>query len=209
MVYVDDILWTNQGPIDALHYYIDYFGILPSIFSPVEGGMAVWTGNDLKNVKINGMSNIFEKVVLEDINVYNTCPTPHYEYLTTYYNFDIPEKYVVDVLALSNSINYDPVLGAVSLRGNSLDDNIYTLGLATDIVYEVDTVYGIWASGKVSKKGKHNVKEAYKKLLSRKRKSKGQKKLSCGVRGNIKKKVSKKKDLKKKDLKNKKINYIY
>jgi hypothetical protein len=202
MVYVDDILWVNQGPIDALHYYIDYFGVLPSIFSPVKGGMAVWNSNDLKNVKINGMSNIFEKVVLEDVNIYNTCPTPHYEYLTTHYNFDVPENYLVDVLALSNSINYDQVLGSVSLRGNSLDDNIYTLGLATDIVYGIDTVYGLWASGKVNKKGKHNIKESYKKLLSRKRKGKAKKKNSCGVKGNIKK-GSKKKGNKKQGSKKK------
>ena len=204
MVYVDDILWSNQGPIDALHYYIDYFGVLPSIFSPVSGGMAVWTANDLKNVKINDMGNIFDKIVIEDVNIYNTCPVPHYEYLTTYYPFDIPENYLMDVLALSNSINYDPVLGMVSLRGNSLDDNIYTLGLATDIVYQTDTVYGIWASGKVNKKGKSHIKDSYKKLVNRKRKNKkNNKKKSCGMgkkvmnsgkkKGSTKKKGSKKK----------------
>jgi hypothetical protein len=203
MVYVDDILWTNQGPIDALHYYIDYFGVLPSIFSPVSGGMAVWTGNDLKNVKINDMPNIFEKIVIEDTNIFNSCPAPHYEYLTTYYPFDVPENYLMDVLALSNSINYDPVLDLVSLRGNSLDDNIYTLGLATDIVYGVDTVYGLWASGKVNKKGKSHIKESYKKLVNRKKKKNNKKKkASCGmgkkVKNSGKKKSSKKKGSKKK-----------
>ena len=69
MVLLDDILWVNEGPIDALHYYTDYFGVMPSIFSPVSGGMAVWTNDDLKNVKINGMSNVFEKIVLEDVNI--------------------------------------------------------------------------------------------------------------------------------------------
>ena len=89
MVNLDDIYWMNQGPIDALTYYIDYLGVMPSILSPVEGGMAVFTESDLKNVKINGMSNVFSKIVIEDANIYNTCPIPHYEYLTTYYDFDI------------------------------------------------------------------------------------------------------------------------
>ena len=28
MINLDDIYWVNQGPIDALTYYIDYFGVV-------------------------------------------------------------------------------------------------------------------------------------------------------------------------------------
>jgi hypothetical protein len=202
MVLLDDILWVNEGPIDALHYYTDYFGVMPSIFSPVSGGMAVWTKDDLQNVKINGMNNVFDKIVLEDVNIYNSCPVPHYEYLTTYYPFNVPENYMMDVLALSNSISYDPVLELMSLRGSSLDDNIYTLGLATDIVYGMDDVYSMWISGKVKKKNKDNVKKAYKNLIKRKRKGKMKNKMACG--NNPKKKGSKKKGSKKRKASKKK-----
>lgn len=195
MIDLSDIYWVNQGPIDALHYYIDYFGVMPSIISPVEGGMAVFTADDLKGVKINGMSNVFSKIVIEDTNIYNTCPVPHYEYLTSYYDFDVPENYLLDVMALSNSISYDPVVGTVAIRGNNLDDNIYTLGLATDIVMGYDNVYSIVSLGKNINK-KKNIKASYQKLLKRKRKGKKKNKKSCGIgisKGNKKKKSSKKK----------------
>lgn len=194
MLDLGEIYWVNQGPIDALHYYIDYFGVMPSIISPVAGGMAVFTADDLKGVKIEGMNNIFNKIVIEDANIYNSCPVPHYEYLTTYYDFDIPENYLLDVMALSNSISYDPVLGSVALRGNNLDDNIYTLGLVTDVVLGVDNVYSIVSFGKNINKSK-NIKSSYKKLMKRKRKGKKQQKKSCGA--GIKKSSKKKKSVKK------------
>ena len=190
MLDLGEIYWVNQGPIDALHYYIDYFGVMPSVISPVAGGMAVFTADDLKGVKIEGMNNIFSKVVIEDANIYNSCPVPHYEYLTTYYDFDIPEKYLLDVMALSNSISYDPVLGTVSLRGNNLDDNIYTLGLVTDVVLGADTVYSLVSNGKNINKSK-SIKPSYQKLMKRKRKGKKQAKKSCGI--GTKKSITKKK----------------
>jgi hypothetical protein len=204
MADLSEIYWTNQGPIDALHYYIDYFGVMPSVISPVAGGMAVFTADDLKGVKIEGMNNIFNKIVIEDSNIFNSCPVPHYEYLTTYYDFDVPEKYLLDVMALSNSITYDPVLGSVALRGNNLDDNIYTLGLVTDIVSGVDSVYSLVSLGKNINKSK-NIKSSYKKLMKRKRKGKKQGKKSCGM-GIVKsgkKKSGKKKSGKKKSGKKK------
>lgn len=191
---LEDIYWVNQGPIDSLHYYIDYFGVMPSVISPVSGGMAVFTADDLKGVKINGMSNVFNKIVIEDTNIYNTCPVPHYEYLTTYYDFDVPEKYLLDVMALSNSISYDPVVGSVAIRGNNLDDNIYTLGLMTDVVMGYDNVYSIVSLGKIINK-KKNIKASYQKLVKRKRKGKKKSKKSCGMgisKGTKKKKTSKK-----------------
>jgi len=199
MIDLNDIYWENQGPIDALHYYVDYFGVMPSVISPVSGGMAVFTADDLKGVKINGMSNVFNKIVIEDANIYNTCPVPHYEYLTSYYDFDVPENYLLDVMALSNSISYDPVVGSMGIRGNNLDDNIYTLGLATDIVMGFDNVYNIVSKGKNINK-KKNIKVSYQKLVKRKRKGKKKNKKSCGagIGKSTKKKTSKKKSSKKK-----------
>lgn len=206
MIDLGEIYWANQGPIDALHYYVDYFGVMPSIISPVQGGMAVFTSDDLKGVKINGMSNVFNKIVIEDSNIYNSCPVPHYEYLTTYYDFDIPENYLLDVMALSNSISYDPVLGSVALRGNNLDDNIYTLGLVTDVVMGSDNVYSIVSLGKNINKGK-NVKSSYQKLVKRKRKGAKKNKKSCGMgisKGSKKKKKSGKKKTSRKKKKSSK-----
>lgn len=124
--------WSNKYAISLLKNLIPILG-KPTSIAPNKHGLAHWTKDKLK-AKLFGERNVFEEHLLRDENVPHKCPRPHNDYFYSYIKVRIHPKKLEDVLSLSGSVTYDPLKMYLSARCASLEANIATLKLATDIL---------------------------------------------------------------------------
>ena len=82
------------------------------------------------------MKNIFEEHLLRDEAVPHKCPKSHTDFLYSYVKVAIQPHKLTGVLSLSGSVGYDPLKKLLSARCASLEANIATLKVATDIILD-------------------------------------------------------------------------
>lgn len=127
------INWRHQDATNTLYQLIKQFGTA-DVFDMNEGGIAIWLNKSLKHKSCYGAPCCFHEIILRDESIPHKCPKPHNDFLYTSVNIDINPNILMDVLSLSGSVSYDPLKKLLSARCGSLDANIATLKIATDIV---------------------------------------------------------------------------
>lgn len=106
----------------------------PSILSLRKGGLALWLKSDLENVKFYGIPNCFEEIMIRDEGIRHRCPANHTDFLYSYVYVDIGPDILPIIISISGSISYDPLKKLLSARCGSIEANVATLRLCTDIL---------------------------------------------------------------------------
>ena len=123
----------------------------PSILSLKEGGLALWLKTDLDKVNFFGIPNCFEEILLRDEAIQHRCPAKHTDFLYSYVYVDIGPDILPIIHSISGSVSYDPLKKLLSARCGSIEANVATLKLCTDILtdkldtndyYNIAPLYG-------------------------------------------------------------------
>ena len=117
--------WRHKDAKDMLMQLCDQIGD-PDVFDGVQDGIAIWRGDKLDPACAH-------EITLRDESVKHRCPEPHHDFLYTTVKAHVPPDKVHDVLDLSGSVNYDPLKKELTARCGSLEANLATLHLATNI----------------------------------------------------------------------------
>lgn len=115
------------------------------MFDGVQSGIAIWRNNAQTPKTL--MPHCASEITLRDESVPHRCPAQHHDFLVTTVKTKIPPALVNDVLALSGSVNYDGLKQELSARCASLEANVATLHLASQIVSGKKTIAEIHANG--------------------------------------------------------------
>jgi hypothetical protein len=157
------IQWDHENAAKSLDHIITILGT-PSVFSNLKGGIAIWNKDVLNQKKFYGLSNCYHEVILRDENIEHYCPARHYDFLYTYIEVPVDPHQFKMIGSVSGSVAYDPLKNLISARCGSLEANIATLKLITDLLLEnnVDMPnYGI----KYSNLEEARSNNAYKKQI--------------------------------------------
>ena len=87
----------------------------PSAIDTKQGGYAVWNKD-----KLGGKKSIFEKVEIRDQQIPHDKPSPHSDFLYTWYKIDIPQNKLSYLHHISDTIQYDPKQQLLLVRCNDL-----------------------------------------------------------------------------------------
>ena len=125
----NDMNWENDtgqfNPTDAYKRESKAMGP-PDLIDRSPGGLAIWREGTLKSQGIP-----LVEVVLRDESISHMSPAPHRDYLYATYELDVPRDRITDVLALSDSVTYDPLKGEITARCHFMGANYATLYLST------------------------------------------------------------------------------
>jgi len=120
-----DLRWRHKDAKKVYDRLVEKYGY-PKFVDKYKGGMAVWGRNQLKDT-------VFVRHELLDESIVHKFPTRHRDFLYSYINYDVPPEKLLDILSLSGSITYDPLKKWLRARCGSIEANIATLALATQI----------------------------------------------------------------------------
>jgi hypothetical protein len=132
-----DIKWSNKDAYEMLVKLSRKFG-KPYLLDPRKGGVATW--KNLENYNHYGKKCIFHKIMIKDEAIKHLCPSPHVDFLYSFISVDIPHNKYADIMRISGSIGYDPLKKSLYARCASLEANIATLKLATDLLTDKVTI---------------------------------------------------------------------
>ena len=99
----------------------------PSYISNKRGGLAMWLKDKLKEYP-------FEEIMLRDEWILHKCPAAHHDFLYSSVRVSVPPQKMCDLKKLSGSVWYDGLKKLLTARCQSLEANIATIKLATDII---------------------------------------------------------------------------
>jgi hypothetical protein len=122
--------YCDYNPYDAYNQLVDKYGT-PDVYDPRTGGFAVWYRTTLKS-----KGHIWDRIEIHDEQVPHTVPTPHVDYMYTWFKMDIPENKRNIILSMSDSITYDPLKKLIRARCHFEGANIATIWLAMQVVQE-------------------------------------------------------------------------
>lgn len=124
-----DLNWDNDSgqfnPVDAYDRETKEMGP-PDLVDKSPGGLAIWREDTLKEQGIP-----LVEIILRDESVAHQSPAPHRDYLYATYKLNAPRDRISDILALSDSVTYDPLKQEVTARCHFMGANYATLYLAT------------------------------------------------------------------------------
>ena len=123
--------WTNREPAEYYPKCVDMFG-LPIIAHNSPYGAVIWKPK--KEDMLFGLPNVFDKHMLVDDVVKHNCPKPHNVFLFSFVRVGLTPRLLDQVNRLSGTIGYDKLKKLMYTRGGSINANIATLKVATDIV---------------------------------------------------------------------------
>lgn len=127
------VKWVRSGPKAKFNELTSAFGE-PSVFDPDRDGLALWLRKDLKSVQLYGRECCFDEILIRDESVRHRCPKSHTDFLYTYIKVDIHPDVLPLVQSVSGSVHYDPLKKLLCARCGSMEANIATLKLVTDIL---------------------------------------------------------------------------
>jgi hypothetical protein len=142
--------WQHATPKEYYNHLVELIG-KPSIISLKKGGLALWLKGDLDKVKFFGIPNCFEEILLRDEAIQHRCPAKHDDFLYSYVYVDIGPDILPIIHSISGSVSYDPLKKLLAARCGSIEANIATLKLCTDILtdkldtneyYNIAPLYG-------------------------------------------------------------------
>lgn len=128
------LTWKNKSAIKLYSHIVKLFGE-PVDLVEHKDGLAIWMKHRMKK-KVFGLRNVFQEHILRDETVSHNCPKKHTDFFYSYIKIEIPPHKLPYVLSLSGSIGYDPLKKYFYARCASLDANIATLKVATDILLD-------------------------------------------------------------------------
>ena len=156
-----ELEWKHKDAAESVVILTEKYGA-PKILHKAEGGIAVWTADQLQHT-------CFVRIEVHDESVYHCKPAEHRDHTYHFVNYDVsPEKFL-DVTSLSGSVNYDPLKKLLRARCGDEQANIATLALATQIgegnvtlnFVQGNDMYKAWI---MSTKKPDNVKKLYELL---------------------------------------------
>ena len=133
-----DLKWEYADPTNYYDFLLQNYGH-PDVLAPQSGGIAIWN-KSIQNIDdpVFNHKNIFSKFELRDELVEHRCPAQHTDFLYSYLKIPILPEQLEKVIKLSGSVNYDPLKNELFARCGSLEANIMTLFLVTNIiVYDI------------------------------------------------------------------------
>ena len=136
--------WEHDDAIEMLCKLTDELG-MPDVFDGVQHGLAIWRGD-----KVNKPYCAHE-VVLKDESVPHRCPQEHRDFVYTTLKAHVPPDKVNDVSRLSGSVMYDPLTKNLTARCGSMEANVATLNLATNIATGAMSIDDIQKNGTYGK----------------------------------------------------------
>jgi hypothetical protein len=110
----------------------------PHALAPQEGGLAIWRAPDGTGV---------DSITVKDEAVAHRCPAAHHDFVYSTVHVRIPPEQVFDVMRLSGSVSYDALKQELTARCGSLEANLATLALATDIATGSSAVDEVQSDG--------------------------------------------------------------
>lgn len=119
------LTWLNKDAANYVKVLIDTYG-LPSSVDPTAGGIVIWKKDKLLNT-------CFDRLEVRDESIPHVYPMPHNDYVYTFVNYDVNPSKFLDVSSISGSISYDPLKKQLRARCGSIEANVATLALATQI----------------------------------------------------------------------------
>ena len=123
--------WGTNTPKAEFAKQVQEFG-RPSVLDPRPGGFAVWDYNKLR--KLGAPADCLYRVEIKDEQVPHGKPAPHTDFLYYWMFMDIPKKLIHKVLAISDSISYDPLKTLLQVRCHFSGANWSTLYSALIII---------------------------------------------------------------------------
>ena len=111
--------WDNQEPVNYIKHLQKTFG-MPDELTPER---AVWHNKDG-----------FKRIEVLDEYILHSSPTPHYDFVYSYIDLDIPHGLSDDFAKSSESILIDHLKGEVGGRCATLTANAVTLQYVIDVV---------------------------------------------------------------------------
>lgn len=117
--------WYNKDASDYVHVVMRRYG-MPSSVDPTAGGIAIWKKDKLMNTP-------FDRLEVKDESIPHLYPMRHNDFVYTFVNYDVSPSKFIEVTSLSGSIVYDPLKKLLRARCGTLEANVATLALATQI----------------------------------------------------------------------------
>ena len=131
MVLID---WEFKEPRMYYDTLVRFYG-QPDSLAMQKGGIAKWSESLQGKIDpMFGGPNIYEKIEIKDENVYHACPAEHIDFVYSYIKLPILPNQLTDVLKLSGSVNYDMLKQELFARCGSLEANVATLYMCTNII---------------------------------------------------------------------------
>ena len=119
--------WQYKKEIEKEYLrLVDRFG-LPSYIVDQRGGLAIWLKDKLKDTP-------FVEMLLRDEYIPHHCPATHHDFLYSYVKVEIRPPLMLALKQLSGSVFYDGLKKLLGARCQSIEANIATLKIATDII---------------------------------------------------------------------------
>jgi len=126
----------EKGPVAYYPKIVEKYGP-PTYCVNEPGGVCRWiAGKTEKDIFPHAM------IVLEDEFVHHTKPAEHYDFMYSISKVYVPPESLVDVLKISGSINYDPLLKHLRARCGSFAANFATFRTVFDVLGKKDSDYG-------------------------------------------------------------------
>jgi hypothetical protein len=131
--------WIDRSKIHTAkktyHCIVKQFG-KPIAISNTPGGIAIWNKEqlDIKNTKYG--KNCYDEVILRDEEIVHHCPTKHDDFIYTSIKVPVKPNQIDMLISISGSIIYDPLKNTVTARCASLEANIATLKVVTDLLLQ-------------------------------------------------------------------------
>lgn len=122
------VRWKSK-PKERLPDLVKEFGNYDSI-DKSSGGQAVWKESTLKS-----RGHPWSRIEIRDEEISHPSPAPHFDFLYTWLKVGKLEKNIAaKILAVSESISYDPLKGELRARCHFMGANAATLWLALKII---------------------------------------------------------------------------
>lgn len=130
--------WEFLDSEDQLDICTKMFG-KPTAITKQKGGFAVWDekklfGRKIRSGTLKGLKNCFSEILLRDESIEHFCPAKHYDFLYSYVKISVDPNQIQKLMSVSGSVSYDPLKNFVSARCASIEANIATLKLVTDLL---------------------------------------------------------------------------
>lgn len=129
-------LVVKDGPVKYYEYICSKYG-KPTYVANKKGGICKWIDGQTEK-------SIFphEEIVLVDEYVRHEKPGVHFDFVYSVIKVYIPPEKLVDVLRISGSINYDPLLKHLRARCGGFSANFATFKSVLDVLESGATDYG-------------------------------------------------------------------
>ena len=128
--------WENQqenGPVAYFDTIVKKYGE-PDIMINKKGGICIWYIKNRDN-------DPHEEIWLRDEYVAHSKPKNHYDFLYSYVKIFIPKEKLWTVLAISGSVNYDPLKHMLFARCGSFNANFATIKTVFETMNNKETEY--------------------------------------------------------------------